>query len=146
MRVVLQRVNRAAVKVKGVTEGSIDRGLLLLVGIQEGDSEVEMEWMCQKILKLRIFPDDEGKMNHSVSNIRGEILVVSQFTLYGDVQKGTRPSFIKAERPELAEPLYDKMVDRFRSMSSLRVESGVFGAMMNVSLVNDGPVTILLER
>lgn len=149
MRIVVQRVSSASVTVNGQMTGSIDRGLLALVGITHGDSPVEMEWMADKLLSLRIFSDDEGKMNRSVSDIGGGILVVSQFTLYGDLRKGTRPSFIDAARPEHAEPLYDMLVARLRERGEehgISIGTGVFGAMMDVALVNDGPVTIILER
>lgn len=149
MRIVVQRVSSASVTVNGQVTGSIDRGLVALVGITHGDSTAEMEWMADKLLSLRIFSDDEGKMNRSVSDIGGGILVVSQFTLYGDLKKGTRPSFIDAARPEHAEPLYDMLVARVRERGKehgLGIGTGIFGAMMDVALVNDGPVTIILER
>lgn len=146
MKVVVQRVSRANVKVDGKISGSIGRGLMLLIGIHENDDREVMKWISNKILKLRIFEDQDGKMNRSVSDIGGGILLVSQFTLYGNVKKGTRPSFIEAARPEIAEPLYNDMVNYFKKFSDLQIESGVFGAMMDVELVNDGPVTILIEK
>ena len=146
MKVVVQRVSRANVKVDGKISGSIDRGLMLLIGIHENDDREVMKWISNKILKLRIFEDEDGKMNRSVSDIGGGILLVSQFTLYGNVKKGTRPSFIEAARPEIAEPLYNDMIGYFKKRSDLQIESGVFGAMMDVELVNDGPVTILIEK
>lgn len=146
MKIVVQRVNSSSVEVNGTVTGSINHGVMLLVGIHESDSKETIEWCCNKIVSLRIFEDDDGKMNRSVEDIGGGILVVPQFTLYGDVSKGTRPSFINAAPPDIAEPLFDTMVDRFKEMFNGPVETGVFGAMMNVSLVNDGPVTILLER
>lgn len=146
MKVVVQRVSRASVSVNGEQKGNIGNGLLLLVGIHEKDNMDIVKWVSNKILNLRIFQDGEGKLNKSVSDVNGEILVVSQFTLYGNVRKGTRPSFIEAAKPEIAEPLYETMVDYFKNYSGLRVESGVFGAMMNVELINDGPVTILIEK
>lgn len=145
MRVVLQRVSRARVSVEGRTTGEIARGLLLLVGFREGDDEETLRWMADKVVGLRIFSDEEGKMNRSVAEAGGGLLVVSQFTLYGDARKGRRPSFIEAARPEVAIPLYQRFVALLRE-SALPVATGEFGAMMEVELVNDGPVTLLLER
>jgi D-aminoacyl-tRNA deacylase len=146
MKVVVQRVSRANVKVNGKISGRINRGLMLLIGIHENDDGQVMKWISDKILKLRIFEDQDGKMNRSVTDVGGGILLVSQFTLYGNVKKGTRPSFIEAAKPEKAEPLYNDMIDYFKKRSGLQIESGVFGAMMDVELVNDGPVTILIEK
>lgn len=146
MKVVVQRVSRAKVSVNDEITGSIRNGLLLLVGIHENDDESIMKWVADKLLKLRIFEDEQGKMNRSVTDIRGEVLVVSQFTLYGNVKKGTRPSFIEAAKPEAAEPLYDQMISYLEKKSGLNIESGEFGAMMKVELVNDGPVTIVVEK
>jgi D-tyrosyl-tRNA(Tyr) deacylase len=145
MRIVLQRVSRAKVTVDGRITGEIGRGLLLLVGFTDGDSEEALAWMAKKIVQLRIFPDDEGKMNRSVEEANGGILVVSQFTLYGDARKGNRPSFIDAARPETAIPLYERFVEILRA-TGRPVATGEFGAMMDVELVNDGPVTLILER
>jgi len=146
MRVVVQRVKEASVSVDGELVGAIQNGLLLLVGVHQHDTEDQLKWMCEKILKLRVFPDEEGKMNKSVSDVGGGILVVSQFTLYGDAKKGTRPSYIEAARPEKAEPMYEQMIEYFKTHSSLLIQGGRFGAMMDVSLVNDGPVTLILEK
>ena len=146
MRIVIQRVSRASVTIDGEISGEIDRGLLLLVGIHETDTKAEAGWCCSKIPRLRIFEDEEGKMNLSAQDINGGILVVSQFTLYGNTKKGTRPSFIEAARPEVAEPLYEYMIDKLKKESGLKIESGEFGAMMDVELINDGPVTIILEK
>lgn len=146
MRIVVQRVKRASVTVNGEVTGKINHGLLLLAGIHESDTEEQLAWCCDKILKLRIFNDEEGKMNRSLLDTGGGILVVSQFTLYGDARKGTRPSFVHAARPEKAEPLYDRMIETFRNESVLQVESGIFGAMMDVELINDGPVTLIIEK
>lgn len=146
MKIVVQRVKRASVTVDEEVTGSIDRGLMLLVGIHESDTKKKIDWCCRKISKLRIFEDDEGKMNRSVQDVEGGILVVSQFTLYGDTRKGTRPSFIEAAKPDVAEPLYDYMVDRFKQITDLNIQEGVFGAMMDVELINDGPVTIIFEK
>ncbi|MDX1639417.1 MAG: D-aminoacyl-tRNA deacylase [Balneolaceae bacterium] len=146
MRVVVQRVQHASVTVDATITGAIQQGLLLLVGIHQDDTEEQLEWMCEKILKLRIFDDEEGKMNLSVQDVGGSLLVVSQFTLYGNAEKGNRPSYIEAAGPEKAEKLYDDMVTFFNTHSSLEVETGRFGVQMDVELVNDGPVTIILER
>lgn len=146
MRVIVQRVSEAKVTVDKEVIGSINQGLLLLVGIHEDDTNDQLQWMCDKILKLRVFSDDIGKMNKSVTDIQGGILVVSQFTLYGDVKKGTRPSYIEAARPDKAEPMYNQMIDYFKNKSELNIQTGRFGAMMNVHLLNDGPVTLILEK
>jgi D-aminoacyl-tRNA deacylase len=145
MRLVLQRVSSAAVHIDGEVSGEIGHGLLLLAGFREGDGEEELAWMAKKVLGLRIFADDEGKMNRSVEDVGGGLLVVSQFTLYGDARKGRRPSFVDAAPPDIAIPLYERFVEMLAG-SGLRVETGEFGAMMDVSLVNDGPVTLILER
>ena len=145
MRVVVQRVSRAAVRIDGATSGSIERGFLLLVGITHSDGPEQIAWMAEKILGLRIFADADDKMNLALADVGGELLVVSQFTLYGDANKGRRPSFVDAARPEQAVPLYESFVAHLRE-SGLRVETGVFGAMMQVELVNDGPVTLILEK
>jgi D-aminoacyl-tRNA deacylase len=145
MRVLLQRVSRAEVRVGERVTGRIGRGYLLLVGITHDDDEARMRWMAEKIVGLRLFPDDEGKMNRALHDVGGAMLVVSQFTLYGDAAKGRRPSFIDAARPEVAIPLYELFVALLRAQQ-LTVETGEFGAMMDVELVNDGPVTLWLER
>ncbi|TGA99514.1 D-tyrosyl-tRNA(Tyr) deacylase [Sporolactobacillus shoreae] len=144
MKVVMQRVKKAAVEVDGETVGSIDHGLLLLVGIKKGDNPEDINYVADKIGSLRIFEDEADKMNLSVHDVGGEVLSVSQFTLYGDTTHGRRPSFIEAERPEQAEPLYEAFNDRLRGQG-LRVATGKFGAMMDVSLINDGPVTLIVE-
>ena len=145
MRIVLQRVSRARVTVEGRVTGEIGPGLLLLAGFTDGDAEDALAWMADKVVGLRIFPDDEGKMNRSVQEVGGGLLVVSQFTLYGDARKGRRPSFVDAARPEVAIPLYERFVELLRA-TGLQVGTGRFGAMMEVELVNDGPVTLILER
>lgn len=145
MRIVLQRVSRARVEVGAETAGEIERGLLLLVGFTGGDDEDTLCWMAEKVTGLRIFPDEEGKMNRSLDEIGGALLVVSQFTLYGDARKGRRPSFIHAARPEAAILLYERFV-AILGENDRTVETGVFGAEMRVDLVNDGPVTLILER
>jgi len=146
MRAVVQRVSRASVSVGGEIVGSIGPGLLALVGIRRGDGDPAARWLCDKLLRLRVFEDGEGKMNRTVAEAGGGILVVSQFTLYGDVRKGNRPGFDEAAPPEEAEPLYDRMVAYLREISPVPVASGLFRAEMAVELVNEGPVTILLER
>jgi D-aminoacyl-tRNA deacylase len=145
MRIVLQRVSRARVTVEGRVTGEIGRGLLLLAGFTDADTEEALAWMADKVVTLRIFPDDEGKMNRSVEEIGGGLLVVSQFTLYGDTRKGRRPSFVQAARPEVAIPLYERFLEMLRA-TGRPVQTGEFGAMMEVELVNDGPVTLVLER
>jgi D-aminoacyl-tRNA deacylase len=145
MRVLLQRVSSANVRVSERTLGSIERGYLLLVGFTHEDSEEKLAWMAEKVIGLRLFPDADGKMNLSIEEVGGSMLVVSQFTLYGDAQKGRRPSFIDAARPEQAIPLYERFVAMLRERQ-MRVATGEFGADMAVELVNDGPVTLMLER
>ena len=147
MRVVLQRVSRAAVRVDGKTVGEIGRGFLVLVGFAPTDGDAALEWMADKILGLRLFGDAEGKMNRDLVEVGGGVLVVSQFTLYGDARKGRRPSFIDAAPPEIAIPLYERFVTMLREKAGgIPVATGEFGAMMDVELVNDGPVTLLLEK
>jgi D-tyrosyl-tRNA(Tyr) deacylase len=145
MRVLLQRVSRAAVHVGERTVGQIGRGLLLFVGFTHDDSDERLHWMAEKILGLRVFPDDDNKMNRSLADAGGALLVVSQFTLYGDAVKGRRPSFIDAARPETAVPLYERFSALLREKGAA-VQTGEFGADMQVELVNDGPVTLWLER
>lgn len=144
MKVVIQRVSESHVKVDGKIVGEIGKGLMLLVGIDENDSKADADWIVQKILNLRIFGDDEGKLNLSVVDIAGEILCISQFTLIADYKKGNRPSFIKAAKPDTAIPLFDYFKEEI-SKSGLKTESGIFGADMKVSLINDGPVTIVMD-
>jgi D-tyrosyl-tRNA(Tyr) deacylase len=144
MRIVLQRVKEARVSVDGRVSGAISHGLLLLVGFTEGDTEEDLKYLAEKVVNLRIFEDEAGKMNLSLLDVQGSILSVSQFTLYGDCRKGRRPNFMAAAKPELALPLYDRFNEMLRG-HGVRVETGVFGAMMQVSLVNDGPVTLILE-
>jgi D-tyrosyl-tRNA(Tyr) deacylase len=146
VRVVLQRVARAEVRVADRVTGRIGPGFLLLIGIRREDDEATLRWMADKVLSLRLFPDDDGKMNRGLDDIAGALLVVSQFTLYGDTRKGRRPSFIDAAPPEVAIPLYDRFVALLRERAPGPVETGEFGAMMDVELVNDGPVTLILER
>ena len=145
MRIVVQRVSRAAVRVEGQTVGEIDRGLLVLLGIGREDTEADSDYIIGKILSLRIFHEDGGKMNRSVTDIGGGVLVVSQFTLHGDVRKGTRPSFSDAMPPADAEKFYNHFMAKLRGATPLKVAEGRFAAMMDVDLINDGPVTILLD-
>lgn len=143
MRAVVQRVKRASVEVEGRVTGSIGHGLLVFLGIEEPDTAEDVKYICDKIANLRIFEDEEGKMNRSVLDMGGAVLLVSQFTLYGDARHGRRPSFSKAARPETAIPLYEQAIIALREQ--MTVETGEFQAMMEVSLINDGPVTILLD-
>ena len=145
MRVLLQRVSRAEVRVGERVTGRIGRGYLLLVGFRHEDTEAEAAWMADKVTGLRLFADADDKMNLALADVQGALLVVSQFTLYGDAAKGRRPSFIDAARPEVAIPLYERFVALLRERG-VTVETGEFGAMMDVELVNDGPVTLWLER
>ena len=145
MRVLLQRVSRAEVRVGDRVSGRIGRGFLLLVGLTHTDDEAALTWMADKVIGLRLFGDADDKMNLALADVGGALLVVSQFTLYGDAVKGRRPSFIDAARPETAIPLYERFVALLRERGQ-RVETGEFGAMMDVELVNDGPVTLWLER
>lgn len=144
MKVVLQRVKKASVRINNKVFSSIGRGLVLLLGIAEDDTEKQISWFCKKSLNLRVFPDERAQMNKSVLDIGGQILLVSQFTLLGDVRRGNRPSFSQAEKPERAKKLYTKFKQTLQK-SGLVVEEGVFGADMVVSLQNDGPVTIIIE-
>ena len=149
MRVVLQRVSRAEVRVGERVVGKIGVGFVVLAGFAPSDGEDVLAWMADKILGLRVFRDAEGKMNLALADVRGAVLVVSQFTLYGDVQKGRRPSFVDAAPPDIATPLYERFVALLRERgagSGAKVETGEFGAMMEVELVNDGPVTLILEK
>ncbi len=145
MKIVLQRVKQAAVEVNKQTVGRIDKGVCLLVGVEKGDTEEEALYLAQKITELRIFPDEEGKMNLSLLDLSGEVLAVSQFTLAASLKKGRRPSFDSAEDPEKAENLFRFFVNMIRE-KGVKVETGVFGALMDVHLINDGPVTFILEK
>jgi D-tyrosyl-tRNA(Tyr) deacylase len=144
MRAVVQRVGSCRVVVSGEVVGQIGSGLLVLLGVRTGDTEAQARWLADKVVGLRIFEDDQGKMNVSVADAGGSVLVVSQFTLYGDCEKGRRPSFIDAARPEVAEPLYEAFGNAVR-LHGVPVATGRFGAMMQVELVNDGPVTLILD-
>ena len=144
MRAVIQRVEKASVSVEGEIKGQIGAGFLVLIGVEEGDGDVDFKYIAEKVPNLRVFEDEQGKMNRSLLDVGGELLAVSQFTLLGDARGGRRPSFITAARPETADPMYERLVADWRARG-IRVETGVFGAHMKVSLVNDGPVTILLD-
>ncbi len=145
MRVIIQRVSEASVTIDGHVKSSIQLGLLVLVGIVDEDGQEDIEWLCKKIANLRIFNDEEGVMNKSVKDIDGEILVVSQFTLHASTKKGNRPSYIKAAKPDVAIPLYERFVKSLEVMAGRDVQTGEFGADMKVRLLNDGPVTILID-
>ncbi len=145
MKLVIQRVKRAKVTVDGTVTGSIDQGLLILLGVHRDDTEEQADFLAKKCVELRIFPDDEYKMNLSLHEVNGAVLVVSQFTLYGNCNKGRRPSYVHAAPPEKGNRLYEYFVNKMKEYVAV-VETGIFGAMMDVELVNDGPVTIILER
>jgi len=144
VRAVIQRVNWAEVTVEGETIGAIDKGLLVLLGVTESDTDKDVSWMVEKIVNLRIFEDQMGKMNLSLKDLGGQMLVVSQFTLYGDCRKGRRPSFVKAAEPSKAKKLYEAFIDSVRSLGT-QVEEGKFQAHMEVKLCNDGPVTLIVD-
>jgi D-tyrosyl-tRNA(Tyr) deacylase len=146
VKVVLQRVSRAEVRIAGRTVGEIGAGLLLLVGFTGEDGADDVDWMAHKVAGLRIFADDRGKMNRSLEDAGGEVLVVSQFTLYGDVHRGRRPSFVHAAPPPVAIPLYERFIEALRAEVPGSVETGEFGATMEVESVNEGPVTLVIER
>lgn len=145
MRIVIQRVHRAKVTVKGSVVGEIGTGLLILLGVTHSDTETDADWLASKVVNLRIFNDDENKMNLSVCDVQGGILVVSQFTLYASTKKGNRPGFTASAEPNAAKSLYEYFVNKVESLTARKVETGTFGAMMEVELVNDGPVTILMD-
>jgi D-tyrosyl-tRNA(Tyr) deacylase len=145
MRVVVQRVSKASVTVENEVVGKIDEGLMILVGIENEDSKEDADWLSKKICNLRIFDDEEGVMNKSLLDVKGNILTVSQFTLHAKTKKGNRPSYIAAAKPDISIPLYEYFVKKLRSESGANVETGKFGAQMEVALVNDGPVTILID-
>lgn len=145
MRVVIQRVSEAAVRINGSEHARIGAGLLVLLGIEAGDAESDLEWLCGKLARLRIFPDADGVMNLDITQVHGELLLVSQFTLHASTVKGNRPSYIRAARPEEAVPLYLRMKQRLTELIGRPIKSGEFGADMKVALVNDGPVTIIMD-
>jgi len=145
MRVVIQRVTQASVKVNNEVVGCIDLGLLILVGIEDADTTEDVDWLCNKIINLRIFNDENEVMNKSLLDANGNILLISQFTLHTSTKKGNRPSYLKASKPTIAIPLYEQMIVQLEKLLNKKVETGVFGADMKVSLLNDGPVTIVID-
>jgi D-tyrosyl-tRNA(Tyr) deacylase len=145
MRAVIQRVSEAEVKVEGAATGGIGKGLLVLAGFEDADSDEDLIWMANKIIQLRIFNDESEMMNLSIMDIKGQLLLVSQFTLHAQSKKGNRPSFIRAAKPEVAIPLYEKFKVLLHELSGKKIETGIFGADMKVSLLNDGPVTIIID-
>lgn len=145
MRTVIQRVKKASVEIHSELKSEIAKGLLILVGIEEADDQADADWLCQKTVNLRIFDDEKGVMNKSVVDVDGEILVVSQFTLHASTKKGNRPSYIRAARPEHAVPLYEYLCNQLEITTGKEVKTGIFGADMQVSLINDGPVTIIMD-
>lgn len=145
MRAVIQRVSNASVKIDDNIKGQTGPGLLILLGIEDADNSDDVNWLARKICSLRVFPDGNGKMNLDLCGINGELLVVSQFTLHASTKKGTRPSFIKAARPEKAIPLYENFISECEKITGKQVQTGEFGAMMKVELLNDGPVTIIID-
>ena len=144
MRIVVQRVSKASVSIAGNLYSEINYGFLVLIGICDDDRYDDIEWLTQKIINLRVFGDELGKMNRSIQDINGEILIVSQFTLFASVKKGNRPSFVASARPEIAIPLYEKFIDELKKYD-IKIQTGVFGANMQIELVNDGPVTIIID-
>jgi D-tyrosyl-tRNA(Tyr) deacylase len=145
MRVVIQRVSEASVMIEGKIKSSIGNGMLALLGIEDADAEEDIEWLCGKISKLRIFNDNNGVMNLSIEEVNGDILLISQFTLHASTKKGNRPSYIKAAKPEIAIPLYEKFISQLEKTMNKKIFTGEFGADMKVTLINDGPVTIIID-
>ena len=145
MKAVIQRVSQAAVTISNEVKSEIDAGLLILLGIEEADGKEDIEWLAKKIINMRIFPDEEGVMNKSLIDVDGEILIISQFTLHASTKKGNRPSYIQAAKPDIAIPLYESFIDEIEQLVTTKVGTGEFGADMKVSLINDGPVTILMD-
>jgi len=144
MRIVVQRVSKASVSIAGNLYSEINYGFLVLIGICDDDRYDDIEWLTQKIINLRVFGDELGKMNRSIQDVNGEILIVSQFTLFASIKKGNRPSFVASARPEIAIPLYEKFIDELKQYS-IKIQTGVFGVNMQIELVNDGPVTIIMD-
>lgn len=145
MRIVLQRVSEASVTVEGVVTGAIGQGLLVLVGIEDADTDEDIQWLSNKIVNLRIFNDAAGVMNLGIKEVAGDILLVSQFTLHANTKKGNRPSYIKASRPAIAIPMYEKMIHQLETDLGKKIQTGIFGADMKIRLLNDGPVTIVID-
>lgn len=145
MRAVIQRVTNASCMVDGEVTGKIDTGFLVLIGIEDTDTDEDLQWLSQKICGLRVFGDENGMMNKAIADVDGNILLISQFTLFAQTKKGNRPSFIKAARPEKAIPLYEKMIATLKTITGKKIATGIFGADMKISLLNDGPVTIIMD-
>lgn len=145
MRIVIQKVSKASVTVEGQLVSSIGKGLLVLLGVEDTDTDDDIDWLVKKMVQLRVFNDESGVMNLSVQDVSGDILVVSQFTLHASTKKGNRPSYIRASKPEFAVPMYEKFIQKSEEVFGKRIGTGIFGAMMDVSLVNDGPVTIIID-
>ena len=145
MKVVIQRVSEASVTIGGKVNGTIGKGLMILVGIENEDSDEDIQWLCQKIVQLRIFNDENGVMNLALLDVDGDILLISQFTLHASTKKGNRPSYIKAAKPDISIPIYEKMILKLTEFTNKRIQTGIFGEDMKVALVNDGPVTILID-
>lgn len=145
MRIVLQRVLSASVTVSGNVVAQIEKGILVLVGIEEADNQEDIDWLANKIINLRIFNDAEDVMNLSINEVKGEMIIVSQFTLHAATKKGNRPSYIRAAKPDIAIPLYEKFIDTVQSLTAQKIQTGIFGADMQVQLINDGPVTIFID-
>jgi len=145
MRAVIQRVTRASVTIKGKINGQIENGLLVFMGIEDADTDEDIEWLSSKIVNLRIFNDEKGVMNISVKDIVGNILLISQFTLHASTKKGNRPSYIKASKPDIAIPIYEKMIEQLSIDLGKQIQTGIFGADMKIELLNDGPVTIVID-
>lgn len=145
MRAVIQRVTQASVKVDGEIKGAIQYGLMVLIGIEEADNDEDIKWLVSKICHLRIFDDEHGVMNNDILQINGDVLLISQFTLHALTKKGNRPSYIKAAKPEIAIPIYEKCIAQFEKELNKKIQTGIFGAYMEVALVNDGPVTIIID-
>ena len=145
MRAVLQRVTQASCTVDGDVTGAIENGFLVLLGIEDADTLEDLEWLAQKIIGMRVFGDENGIMNKAIADVDGDILLISQFTLFASTRKGNRPGFTRAARPDVAIPLYEKMIDKLSVLLGKRVQTGIFGADMKIALLNDGPVTILID-
>jgi len=145
MRAVIQRVTNASCTVEGEVTGRIDLGFLVLLGIEDADADDDLQWLAQKICSLRVFGDENGLMNKALADVDGNILLISQFTLFAQTKKGNRPSFIKAAKPDKAIPMYEKMIDTLKTITGKKIATGIFGADMKISLTNDGPVTIIMD-
>ena len=146
MRAVVQRVKKASVKVDGKLVGEINEGLQVFLAICDNDNDEVIEWLCNKLVNLRIFRDENGKKNISLLDISGDILIISNFTLYGDVKRGARPNYMKSAHPDISKPIYEKVINYLKTNFPIKVEQGIFGAMMQVDLINDGPVTIVIDK